>query len=64
MNKKVKVVIKWIIIFIIIVTAAYFYGYSNVEGIWLWNLEKAVVFAMGLLYLVGFANILMRMFKR
>ena len=64
MNKKLKVVITRIIILIVIVTAAYFYGYSKTEGIWLWNLERAVVFAMGLLYLVGFANILMRMFKR
>ena len=64
MNKKVKVVLKWIVLVVLIVTAAYFYGFSKAENVWVWNLERAVVFAMGLLYLVGFANVLMRMFKR
>ena len=64
MNKKVKVVLKWIVLVVVIATAAYFYGYSKTDNIWVWNLERAVVFAMGLFYLVGFANILMRMFKR
>ena len=64
MNKKIKKVLIWGVTVVLIIAASYGYGFSKVEEIWIWELERAVIFGFGLLYLVCFARLLMGMFKR
>ena len=64
MNSRVKNILKWIIILIVVIAAGIAYGFSKVEGVWTWDLETAVVFSLGLMYLVGLGKILMWLFRK
>ena len=64
MNSRVKNILKWIIILIVVIAAGIGYGFSKSEGVWIWDLETAVVFSLGLMYLVGLGKILMWLFRK
>lgn len=64
MNKTFKKVFIWVVTVVLIIAASFGYGFSKVEGAWIWELERAVIFGFGLLYLVCFARLLVGMFKR
>lgn len=64
MNKKIINVLKWILILIVVIAAGIAYGFSKVKGEWVWDLETAVVFSLGLMYLVGLGKILMWLFRK
>jgi hypothetical protein len=64
MNKKLKNIFKWIIIIIVVIAAGIGYGFSKSKTGWSWDLETAVVFSLGLMYLVGLGKILMWLFRK
>ena len=64
MSRKTKNILIWVITVVLIICGAWGYGYSKVGDEWVWQLERAIVFGFGLLYLSAFARLLIGMFKR
>ena len=76
MKQRVKKILSWILIIVIIAALGFVYSFHKVaEGsaklcveiascYYTWDLETMVVFCLGALYLVGLAKVLMWMFRK